>query len=91
MPCAINRTAKSKSSIRIASSGLWLPFMFLPHFIQRIAVVLPSYHLSQLALDVVGAGQGHAASEHWQALAGFTLICMGIAWLGHQRDQKANG
>jgi ABC-2 type transport system permease protein len=72
-------------------SGLWLPFMFLPHFIQRIAVVLPSYHLSQLALDVVGAGQGHPASEHWQALAGFTLICMGIAWAGHQRDQKANG
>jgi ABC-2 type transport system permease protein len=72
-------------------SGLWMPFMFLPHFIQRIAVVLPSYHLSQLALDVVGAGQGHAATEHWQALAGFTLICMGIAWVGHQRDQKANG
>jgi ABC-2 type transport system permease protein len=72
-------------------SGLWMPFMFLPHFIQRIAVFLPPYHLSQVALDVVGAGQGHAATEHWQALAGFTLICLGVAWAGHKRDQKANG
>ena len=72
-------------------SGLWMPFMFLPHFVQRIAVFLPPYHLSQLALDLVGAGQGHVPSEHWQALAGFTLICLGVAWVGHQRDQKENG
>jgi ABC-2 type transport system permease protein len=72
-------------------SGLWVPIMFLPHFIQRIAVFLPPYHLSQLALNLVGAGQGHAASEHWQALAGFTLICLGVAWVGHQRDEKENG
>jgi len=28
---------------------------------------------------------------HWQTLGGFTLICLGVAWVGHQRDQKANG
>ena len=73
------------------SSGLWIPFMFLPKFIQRIAVVLPPYHLSQLALKLVGAGRGGSAGEHWQSLIGFALFCLGIAWAGHQRDQKANG
>ena len=72
-------------------SGLWMPFMFLPHFVQRIAVFLPPYHLSQLALNLVGAGQGRAASDHWQGLAGFALLCLGVAWAGHHRDQKANG
>lgn len=72
-------------------SGLWMPFMFLPHFVQKIAIILPPYHLSQLAFNVVGAGQGGSATAHWETLAGFTLLCMGIAWVGHQRDQKANG
>jgi ABC-2 type transport system permease protein len=72
-------------------SGLWMPFMFLPHFVQKIALVLPPYHLAQLAFNVVGAGQGGPMATHWQTLAGFTLLCMGIAWFGHQRDQKANG
>lgn len=72
-------------------SGLWMPFMFLPHFVQKIAIILPPYHLSQLAFNVVGAGQGGPATAHWETLAGFTLLCMGVAWMGHQRDQKANG
>jgi ABC-2 type transport system permease protein len=72
-------------------SGLWVPFMFLPKFIQRVAVFLPPYHLSQLAFHLVGAGQGGPAAAHWEALAGFAMICLGVAWMGHQRDQKANG
>ena len=72
-------------------SGLWMPFMFLPKFVQKIAVVLPSYHLSQLAFSLVGAGRGEPAAGHWETLVGFTLLCMGAAWVGHQRDQKANG
>jgi ABC-2 type transport system permease protein len=72
-------------------SGLWMPFLFLPKFIQRIGVFLPSYHLSQLALHLVGGGQGVSASGHWQALIGFALLCLGIARLGHQLDQRAQG
>jgi ABC-2 type transport system permease protein len=72
-------------------SGLWMPFIFLPKFIQRIALFLPSYHLSQLALNLVGGGQGGAAAAHWQTLAGFALVSLGVAWFGHQRDQKAHG
>jgi len=72
-------------------SGLWLPFMFLPTFIQRIAVFLPSYHLAQLALNLVGAGQGEQALGHWEALAGFTMLCLGVARWGHQRDEQVHG
>ena len=72
-------------------SGLWIPIMFLPHFFQRVALFLPPYHLSQLALNLVGGGAGRAASADWLPLAGFTLICLGVAWIGHQRDQRMNG
>jgi ABC-2 type transport system permease protein len=72
-------------------SGLWMPFMFLPKFIQKIAVFLPPYHLSQLAFQQVGVGRGGPSLWHWESLIGFALICLGIAWVGHQRDQKAQG
>jgi len=72
-------------------SGLWMPFVFLPKFIQHVGVWLPSYHLSQLALNLVGGGQGGGASGHWQTLIGFALLCLGVARLGHQRDQRAQG
>ena len=72
-------------------SGLWIPFMFLPKFIQHFAVFLPPYHLSRLALDLVGAGRAGSSGDHWQSLVGFALLCLGVAWAGHHRDQKANG
>ena len=72
-------------------SGLWVPIMFLPKFVQKIALLLPPFHLSQLALGLVGAGNGISSRVHWEALLGFAMICLGIALVGHQRDQKANG
>jgi len=69
-------------------SGLWVPFMFLPHVVQKIALVLPPYHLSQLALGVVGAGTSEPALKHWEVLAAFTMICLGVARIGFQRDQE---
>ena len=72
-------------------SGLWMPFMFLPRFIQHMAVFLPPFHLSQLALNLIGAGQGGPTQGHWEALAGFAMLCLGVARWGHQRDQKATG
>ncbi len=32
-------------------SGLWMPIRFMPHWLQRIAPILPTYHLSQLMLQ----------------------------------------
>jgi ABC-2 type transport system permease protein len=69
-------------------SGLWVPFMFLPSIMQKIALVLPPYHLSQLALGVVGAGAHESTFMHWEVLAAFTMICLGVARIGFQRDQE---
>ena len=69
-------------------SGLWVPIMFLPKVVQKIALLLPPYHLSQLALGVVGSGARESAGAHWEALAAFTMICLGIARIGFQRDQE---
>lgn len=69
-------------------SGLWVPFMFLPKVVRQIALALPPYHLSQLALGVVGAGTHESNAVHWQVLAAFTMICLGVARIGFQRDQE---
>jgi ABC-2 type transport system permease protein len=69
-------------------SGLWVPFMFLPKVVQHIALALPPYHLSQLALSVVGAGRHESIATHWEVLLAFTLICLGVARIGFQRDQE---
>ncbi len=68
-------------------SGLWVPFMFLPKVVRMIALVLPPYHLSQLALGIVGAGSHESIAAHWEVLAAFTMICLGVARIGFQRDQ----
>lgn len=67
-------------------SGLWVPFMFLPKVVKQIALVLPPYHLSQLSLGIVGAGNHQSAITHWEVLLAFTMICLGIARIGFQRD-----
>jgi ABC-2 type transport system permease protein len=69
-------------------SGLWVPFMFLPKVVKQIALVLPPYHLSQLALGIVGTGSQEAGSTHWEVLLAFTMICLGVARIGFQRDQE---
>src|SRR5580658_526208 len=68
-------------------SGLWMPIMLLPKVVQKIALVTPPYHLAQLALGIVGAGKHESAAMHWEVLAAFTLICLGVARIGFQRDQ----
>jgi len=68
-------------------SGLWVPFVFLPKIVRQIALALPPYHLSQLALGVVGAGNHESTAAHWEVLAAFTMICLGVARIGFQRDQ----
>jgi ABC-2 type transport system permease protein len=68
-------------------SGLWVPYMFLPKVVRQIALALPPYHLSQLALGVVGAGRHEPVASHWEVLIAFTLICLGVARIGFQRDK----
>jgi ABC-2 type transport system permease protein len=68
-------------------SGLWVPIMFLPKIVQQLAIVMPPYHLAQLALGIVGAGRHESNAAHWELLAAFTMICFGVARIGFQRDK----
>lgn len=51
-------------------SGLWLPISMLPQFMQELAWIWPSYHLSQLGLKLIEMDQGHA----WYLHAGILLL-----------------
>jgi len=72
-------------------SGLWVPVDMLPKFLQHIATGLPPYHLSQLALNIIGYGNGGSFWYHWEFLLGFMFIALGIARIGFQRDEKMYG
>jgi len=73
-------------------SGLWVPLMFLPKLLREFAHLLPPYHLAQLALGIIGGGQHESNWTHSEVLIGFTLICLGVARFGSQRDEtKAYG
>jgi len=68
-------------------SGLWLPIMFLPRAVQELALWLPPYHFSQLALKTIGASRGEAVSLHVGALVVATLLFSTIAYVGYRRDE----
>ena len=59
-------------------SGLWFPLSLMPKAVQQIALVLPPYHLNQIALTAVGLGQG-AVWPHVAVLAAFTAGFLAIA------------
>lgn len=64
-------------------SGLWMPLSMLPHVLQQIAPVWPTWHLGQLALMAVGQIPAVGIVGHLAWLAVFTAICFFIAlrWL----------
>lgn len=69
------------------ASGFWMPITLLPHWLQRIAPALPTYHLAQLALAIIGAAQPGSTIIHFQALAGYTLVMLGAAWIIFNRSE----
>jgi len=68
-------------------SGLWIPISALPPTVQHIAPFLPAYHLGQLALDAIGAGDGTAVWVHILALLAFTSLALSAAAFGFRRDE----
>ena len=68
-------------------SGLWIPIVFLPKTIQEIALWLPPYHFSQLALRTIGASRGEPVALHVGAMIVATLLFGAIAYLGYRRDE----
>ena len=68
-------------------SGLWVPIVFLPKSIQEIALWLPPYHFSQLALRTIGASRGEPLALHAGAMIVATLLFGAIAYIGYRRDE----
>ena len=68
--------------------GLWVPIMFLPKFLQHFAVLMPTYHLGQLALGIFGYASNGSTFSHWTALLGFTLVMLGIAGIAFRRHEQ---
>jgi ABC-2 type transport system permease protein len=68
------------------ASGLWMPFEMLPKFVRDIAPWLPPFHLSRLALGVVGLDPSSQAS-HVIALVVATVVFLALAAIGFRRDE----
>ena len=71
-------------------SGLWVPLHLLPKWLQPVAPLLPTYHLSQLMLTIFGYQDQRSAGSHWLGLAGFTFLMLGASWaIFHRAEQDA--
>ena len=68
--------------------GLWLPIMMLPNLLQKFALLLPRYHLSQLVLASFGYPSAGSAISHWLGLLGFTLVALGVAAIAYRRLEQ---
>ncbi|MDQ2890592.1 MAG: ABC transporter permease [Gemmatimonadota bacterium] len=68
-------------------SGLFIPAEMLPKVLQGFAVVLPPYHLGQLAMDAVGAAPASDAWGHILALLGFLALFTIVAFIAYRRDE----
>jgi ABC-2 type transport system permease protein len=69
-------------------AGLWIPLEFLPKALQQVAPLLPTFHFAQIALAILHAPVRGSMAGHVEALAAFTLIFGGIAWLGNSRERE---
>jgi ABC-2 type transport system permease protein len=67
--------------------GLWVPLQLMPHWLQGIAAVLPTYHLSQLALGIIHVDARGSLAAHLAYLAAFTVVCLALAARGWGRIQ----
>ena len=68
--------------------GLWMPVMMLPRIMQKFALLLPTYHLSQLTLGAFGYASRGTAASHWFGLLGFSLVMLGIASIAFRRLEQ---
>ena len=66
-------------------SGLWIPITMLPAYLQSFAQFLPPYHLSQLALKVVGQDAGGSLIQHLLILVLFSALFFASAMLAFNK------
>jgi len=60
----------------------------LPHVLQKFALLLPTYHLSQLVLAIFGYASAGSTISHWIGLLGFTLVMLGVAAIAYRRLEQ---
>jgi ABC-2 type transport system permease protein len=60
-------------------SGLWLPLAMLPGIFTTLAPLWPAWHLSQIALKVVGMDAGASLALHVSVLIGTTIAFFVLA------------
>jgi ABC-2 type transport system permease protein len=60
-------------------SGLWIPMDIFPSTLQKLALVLPPYHVAQLALKVVELDMGKSLLLHLGVLGLCTVVFMVLA------------
>ncbi|MEJ6472748.1 ABC transporter permease [Pseudoalteromonas piscicida] len=60
-------------------SGLWLPITVFPEGMQWFAWLLPTFHISQLALTIIDGALGFPLYWHLVVLTGQTLLLFLIA------------
>jgi len=66
--------------------GLWMPIDVMPKALQQFAPLLPSYHLGQMALAILGAPAHGSIAAHVEVLVGFGLLFAGISWIAQSRE-----
>jgi ABC-2 type transport system permease protein len=69
------------------ASGFWMPESMLPHWLQAVAPVLPTYHLAQIALAIFGFAPATGMGVHWAVLGGFTVLMLAAAWITFLRSE----
>lgn len=69
-----------------ALSGLWFPLFLMPDAVQKVALLMPAYHLGQLNFIATGQAQGSVYS-HILALLAFSVIFMALAARGLARSE----
>ncbi len=68
--------------------GLWVPTFLFPDVMKALATLLPSWHLAEIALAIVGRAELADVPLHAAAVAAFTIACGLYAAWAWRRVQK---
>lgn len=66
--------------------GLFTPVPKMPHTLQTVARILPSYHHASLGVELVD-GRG-LAPEHWLVLAGYVVVLSAAVVIKHRMEES---
>jgi ABC-2 type transport system permease protein len=66
--------------------GLWIPSAMLPGWMRAVGEAMPSYHLGQLALGIVGLPVIGSVWAHGAVVIVMAVVATGWAWTGWRRS-----